>query len=405
MSEGIPEISAPYIQEHTISPERLREPQFDVAIAFGQGPIQDAGTKRKAESVENQNPSVQEEINSWGKTTAIAMGYLHERGLFREAVFSGGKTGGNQFLSEAQHMHAIASQVFSPIADRYTHIEDGSTNTLSNFENTLNLIDRLSSQDPEKVREFLKFALVCSDFHASRIRMMAKLYNLQDITVFSSEQVLKVMANDPNFPDAKLQEVANILIPDRDLKSKDFRGEIAAWIDERIDPVNLLLNRSGEDKGLPRSFIGGGRNISARRSGFNYFEKQADMYPNDEEGNVSEEGKDSMQRRRNEDMFSEGLANVPANWVGFIADIKSDERFLGILQNIEHWNPGFIGKLGVNLSDIASGDFLYKVREQLRPYKDKPHRQFVSLDWNPWEEGVSEKLEGLIAKGATQTAK
>ena len=123
--------------------EILQKKPHDAAIAFGQGPVIDQGTKRRAEDMAKLHGiSVTEEINSWGRTTAVAMGYLYDKGEYREAFFSGGKTGGGDFASEAKLMNDGATKVFGKkIPDENLHLEEKSTNTLANFENTLNIMD------------------------------------------------------------------------------------------------------------------------------------------------------------------------------------------------------------------------------------------------------------------------
>lgn len=371
--------------EKAATPEAARPYQFDAVIAFGQGPVLDTETKLPVEKAKAQGREVTEEINSWGKTTAIAVSYLRQRGLFREAFYSGGRTGGAT-VSEAQLTQSIAGEITPADSDRYEHIEDKSPNTLANLENTLNLMDSLMANDSTGERKFDSLALVCSDFHAARIRMLAALYNLPHVTIFSSEQVLKVMAADPNVDDAQLQKVAGILIPDRDT-AKPVRELLTDWVDKRLDSNNNWLNRTGE--GDNRSYVGGGKRINERAQGFGYFANQP-----------GEEGKQEMERRRNEDMFSEGLLTIPENWLGFIADINSDDRFAGILANIATQNPEFLPQVGVKGVDFLQPEGLDAVRDTLRPYKQAPDRKFVSLDWKPWSQEASNAAAQLLTSSA-----
>lgn len=359
----------------------------DAAIAFGQGPIIDSLTKIKAEeAAKRQGTKVEDEINSWEKTIAIAMGYLYQKGEFKEAFFSGGKTGGEGFPSEAVHMNETMEKVFGQMQDKKQnmHLEDESTNTLENFESTLSEMDELSDED----RKFAKLAFVYSDLHGSRIHILAALYNIDPAktSFFSAEQVVKVMVQDQTIDDEVIERAADVLIPDRDKKIPP-RKLIDDWISRRIDPLNVDLNRTGE--GNFRSYVGGGANIKERRKGFTFFEIQEEMYPG------GTEGKDVMDKRRNEDMFSEGLLVMPANWLGFISEISS-KRFRGIISSIESWNPGFLSKLGASLDQPDE-----TIRSILRPYRKAPARQFVSLDWKPWNEetlAASQRLAQHIAQ-------
>lgn len=351
-----------------------KEPRVDAAFAFGQGPVQDVLTKKKAEEVAKAlGTNIDDEINSWGKGTAIAMGYLYSKGEFREAFFSGGATGGGVYKSEADHMKRVMEEVFGPIPHDYSHLEDRSTNTLSNFENTLNVIDQLTSE-AEKIgqkRDFKTFALVCSKFHGPRIKTLAALYNIYDTTIFSSESVLEVMAHDPTVEDKTIDKAADTLLPKRD-RTISGRKAILDWLDERTDPLRVGLNRTRE--GDYQSFVG------RRGKPYTHYEKQ--------EG---QESVDIMNRARNEDMFTEGLLTMPANWLGFIADIQSPQRFEGILNNIREWNQGFLEELGVKPQDN-----LDQIREKLRPYKSAPARQFVSLDWKPYEQKTVDAVSSIL---------
>lgn len=359
------------------SGEGIKTPRLDAAFAFGQGPVQDAETKRKAEEVAKVlGTKVDDEINSWGKTTAIAMGYLHRKGEFREAFWSGGQTGGADYPSEAEHMQKISDAVFGPLAGDYNHLENKSGNTLANFENTLNVMDKLTSKSDSfgQKREFKKFAFVCSNFHAPRIRILGALYNMYDTTVLSSEKVLEVMVHDPTIDDNTINKAADVLITNRD-KSISGRGAILAWINQRTDVLNLGLNRT--ESADYQSKVGGGLNIADHKGPFTHFEKQ-----------TGEEVKDPLLvRARNEDMFTEGLLTMPANWLGFIADIENPQRLEGILKNIREWSPGYLEKLGV-----TADDSLDQVKDKLRPFKSAPSRQFVSLNWKPYESETNQAL-------------
>jgi hypothetical protein len=350
----------------------LHEPKwpkgyYDVAMAFGQGPTLDIQTKKKASDV-SQDPSLETEINTWGRTTAVAMGYLALKGQYREAIWSGGRTGGDKFPSEAELMQQTMYQVFgtAQIEKQYDQPESRSTNTLENFVHSLNMMDELTTES----RPFQRMVFVCSDFHASRIKMMASLFNIHDVDVLSSEQIIKIMVADATLDDFILEKAADALIGERN-KTVNARQALATWIARRIDPLNVGLNRTGE--GEYKSFVGGGETLGDSSNAFTPYEKAAEQFPGTSEATTH------TKRMQNEDMFIEGLARMPANWLGFIADIKSDTRLNAIISNVQKIHPTFFSSLGINFLES-----LDEIRQKLSRFK-KEKRTFVSLDHTTYD--------------------
>ncbi len=98
----------------------------------------------------------------------------------------------------------------------------------------------------------------------------------------------------------------------------------------------------------------------------------------------------------NEDMFSEGLATMPANWLGFIADIKSDERLRGIIDNLLQINPNFFVQIGIDTNRE-----LNMIREELVPFKKAPARQFVSLDHTTFNPDTLKEFDNIVKYGSS----
>ncbi len=355
--------------------EPMQKYQYDVAMAFGQGPTLDITTKIKAETA----ASSATEVNTWARTTAVAMGYLNLKKQYREAVWSGGKTGGAAFPSEAELMARTEQEVFGQLAIANERLEDASGNTLANFENSLNVMDR-------EERNFDRMMFVASHFHAPRIRLLAILFNIHNFDVLSSEQVIKVMVEDKDIDNGIIEKAADALMGKRD-KNVPARQALHNWIDRRLDDIGL--NRGEGDY---HSFVGGGDSIEDKKKGYTPYEKALEQYPE------SPEGVTYTKRGQNEDMFSEGLARMPANWLGFIADIDSDDRLKGIIDNLLEINPAFFEQL--NIDPRQSLDTL---REQLRPYKDKPARVFVSLEHKTYDfEPTQEAIHTILRVGRSK---
>ncbi len=357
-------VSSVELWEDLAKIEKRSVPFYDCAVAFGQGPVREVETKLKPAAVD-QNV----QINTWGATTGVAMGYLKWLGEYREAIFSGGKTGGEAYPSEAQLMRGGMEQVFGAIVSpEYIHTEAASTNTLKNFFFFFNKIDALLRPD----RPFNKTLLVASEFHVPRIKALATLYNLHDVEVLSSEGLVRVMVHDPRVDEVTLRKTADYLIPNRD-KTKDPRKTILDWLEARTDPHFHDVERSGPNQSFS--------------SGRTHFETAQ-----------GEEAITRVRRGQNEAMFTEGLLTIPENWLGYLADIKSDRRLRGILNNIRKWRGPegtFLGQVGIN--DIAISRDLKEIRMLLRPYQDKPQRKFVSLDITTFKDSTLPWMDELTS--------
>lgn len=376
-----------------LEPNVLHSPEwparfYDVAMAFGQGPTLEITTKLKAQDAPKAGIPTETEVNTWARTTGVAMGYLGLKSQYREAIWSGGKTGGENFPSEAELMRKVKNQIFGVDSSpqEYDHLENASTNTLENFVKSLNMMDRFGSES----RPFERMVFVCSDFHAARIKFMASLFNIHNVDVLSSEQIVRIMVADPGLDERILENAARVLIGKKDGKMP-ARVALERWINRRIDPNNVGLNRG---KGDYQSYIGGGTSVRDHKKAFTPFEKALEDHPG------SPEGVSHTTRMKNEDMFSEGLATMPANWLGFIADVQDDRRFKGIIDNLLEINESFFEPLEINPRAPLS-----EIRQKLLPYK-KEARKFVSLDHTTFDTaGTLPALEKMLTHRAMKRGK
>lgn len=368
------------------SPE-WEDEYYDLAMAFGQGPTLEVTTKKKAsEAARDLLIPIETEVNTWGRTTAVAMGYLAYKRQYRDAIYSGGRTGGEEFPSEARFMHQAARDVFGQEIRRegFDEEEERSTNTLENFVHSLNRLDELAQEAGNSGKSSVRrMVFVCSDFHATRIKLMASLFNLHDVDVLSSEQILRIMVSDPNVPDEIIEKAADVLIGDRHAGASGITA-LTAWIDSRINPLNVGVDRTGM-AGV-RSFVGGGTSIREANVAFTPYEKATERFP------ATPEGITHTKRMKNEDMFIEGLAAIPANWLGFLSDIKSDTRLKGVIDNLLELAPDIFSSLSIDPNQPLDA-----LRQALKPFQKAPLRMFVSLDHTTYNENKTPpRVEALL---------
>ncbi|PIP21363.1 MAG: hypothetical protein COX39_03325 [Candidatus Nealsonbacteria bacterium CG23_combo_of_CG06-09_8_20_14_all_40_13] len=156
-------------QESFKTPEKdPQAPPFDVLIVFGQGPVQ--------------------KEQCWGlptgaKARCIAAAELFHKGQIREVVLTGGKTGGEDYPSEAELMRDYLVKKMK-VPEESLILEDKSTNTIENFANVLKMID----QKPETYRNL---AFLSAGFHLARVEMLADKFLTTGLK-FSSDELLKM---------------------------------------------------------------------------------------------------------------------------------------------------------------------------------------------------------------------
>lgn len=387
------------IMENTVeawTAETLKEPPSDVAIVFGQGPVQDASTKVKIEEIaKKEGVSFEEEANTWAKTLAVATGYLREKGQIREAIFSGGRTGGDAFSSEGELMKKDVQKVFGEPPEGTYHVEGSSPKSMANLGLSLNMIDDLKTGFEGK--SYDKLAVVCSKFHAPRVKILSVLYAVNP-EIFTAESVLEVMAHDMTVSDDILGKAADTLIPNRDKKIPP-RQAILDWLEKRLDFLNIDINRTEE--GDYRSFVGGGKNIEEKKGPFHYYEQAEAVSPTagprtlQNENQWNREGTPVTYKAQSEDRFVYYLVTEPANWMGFLNGIKSDQRLLQIIDNLRQLRPDFLDKVGIKGEDTVAS-----IRAALSSIK----RPAIEMNWTAYNPETAQSVETLLQSYQTQRA-
>lgn len=347
--------------------EYLKDPEIKalprrpgILLLFGQGPVLNKETRDKAGTVRSGNTAA--DINYWSKEIASATKALYAAGEGSNIVVMGGKTGGEEYPSEAEMIREyIVSDPRSEVAEENILSEDQSTNTLENLINVCN--QYLDSSEYPELKD-LPIHVVGSDYHIGRIQLLMELFDIPFNHAFSAESVTRFVAQ--RYGDVeKLNELDN-------------RLNINTRIDDHIAEAH-----GGKDP-----------TVSVNEPP-DYFDKQ--------KGSEATEKKPTITRLLEEDLWTRFLLSEPAYWVGTLSTITSDKRLQGILDNISDVMPGWESPIGVDLSQD-----LKTVRSQLQRVDRTKVRGLKNLDERPdfyhehitsgYPEEIEKRLEVFLQK-------
>lgn len=116
------------------------------------------------------------------KMSALGAGEMLKQGLIDRIIFSGGKTAGEDYPSEAAAMAAYLREKYPDIPDEMIGLEEESIDTIDNAER----IARVLEAHPE----LQKLALMTVGFHVARSERIFKDRGI-DAYPFPAEEVLK----------------------------------------------------------------------------------------------------------------------------------------------------------------------------------------------------------------------
>lgn len=171
--------------EVTKSPEAEKN-SLDAILIFGQGPVLNKETRLRADKSDTAS-SNEIDINLWSKTLATAAAELYKRGQTREFIVLGGRTGGEQYLSEADKISE--EMIKNGIPDSAIRREQRSTNTLENITNALN-------EHIDSTPKYKKLGILGSNFHIPRIKLLMQAFDIPFKSAFSAEEVMRFAARD-----------------------------------------------------------------------------------------------------------------------------------------------------------------------------------------------------------------
>lgn len=170
--------------EANFTPEPEHSPfLFDAIIVLG------AGVQEKKSHLKSRI-----EPGFGGKMRAMAAAEAYRQGLTPVLVFSGGKTAGEEYPSEAQAMQAFLERKYQNQDGKFSHIppeaiilEEKSKDTSTNFENLLKLI---------KEKGWNNVAILTNDFHLERTTKLIHNFSLEAEDISAEE---KLKERDPRF--------------------------------------------------------------------------------------------------------------------------------------------------------------------------------------------------------------
>jgi uncharacterized SAM-binding protein YcdF (DUF218 family) len=256
------------------SPEAEKR-SLDAVLVFGQGPILDSSKRERAADVADQGAP--EDINFWSKGLAEAAAELYKRGATREIIVMGGKTGGENYSSEAELItKAIEEQGVPASAIKR---EDRSTNTL---ENTVNVLNDYLDAEGQQIKDL---GILTANYHLQRTRMLMEMFEINYKTAFSAEEVMRFAA---------------------------MQGQDAGdWDHDKLLEIERRLNLNENIESLekkPGKFAPG------------YFPQQQGA-----------EQKNVVRRIQEERAFKRALQDMPEYWIMYLGRLNNAERIRQIL--------------------------------------------------------------------------
>jgi hypothetical protein len=247
----------------------------DALIIFGNGPVVDPVTREPA-SFSNTVPGT-EDLKFWNVHMARAAWELFRRGDARLIIPMGGRTGGENYASEAELLAKDMTEFGVPPS--YIKLEDESKTTSENIVNFLNLYVDV----PGGVRTI---DILATHFHLGRVRMLMDLFKVPYRNAFSSEEVLRYAARDVrNFDDL----------------DQDLLDQVENVLD--INAINRIP-WSSRDREAYQSFY-------SRQKGV--------------------EKTDIQQLILENQVYARALRELPENWIGYVGQLNSFSRILRIL--------------------------------------------------------------------------
>lgn len=362
----------PGLLARSLSEDEKKQTPLDYLLVFGQGPVLDSETNQKPDP---QAQNIKAEANSWMKTVARAAGELKLAEGVKKIVLTGGKTGGDNFPSEAQLMKNILISEYG-INEADIIMEDQSGKTPENLAQSLNVIDNLKLKTDDNP----SIGLLGADFHLPRIRLLAQLFGIDTRHSFSAEQIFKLIAERTDNQDM-LQLINKRLNPNEDLSDPDREFTLEdgnAGSRTRITNLKSFQDLSS---------------VELTKQPSKSFMKEPTLF----ELMAGEESKGVKYRMLGENWYTQNLLKVPGNWVGYLGIIKDDTRLLSVLKQFNRLFPKYLLKnLGISI-DGPNKTSLEEIRNILEPYRKEKRVPLSSFENRKnWGGNARKKLEQLV---------
>ena len=327
-------------------------------LIFVQGPVIDRATRNKPQ--EGIDPSENADVNFWSKNLTLAAAELYKRGQVTEIIVMGGKTGGEQYGSEAALIKPYLIQAGIP--EDVVTTEEGSDDTIANLINLANMKDAEGIQDKEK------YQVLGTPYHLSRIQILMQLLRMPfDINaVFASDEILRFAARNSigDISEDVLTDIERRLSMKGNLSPE---GELNPNFEQLTDVERRLSSRAN-------SFYQGQRGLERR----DYFDRSI-----------------------HDDLWTRELLEYPESWLGRVAEIDSSAHRSEILKQVEElWPHVLQDRFGINRELDSPEDIQLKLtqikKKGLSP--DDIKRWIKQNQTVGWPEEVEARLNILIQK-------
>lgn len=168
-----------------------------------------------------------------GKMTTLAAGEFYRHGFAEKIIFSGGKTAGKNFESEAEAMREYLRIKFPEIPDESVILEEKSFNTQGNAENVARMLGggkdglaliTMTSHLPRAVKIFAQHRLSVQGFKTEELLQKYSLHRRRFVDKFLASRRAKF----ENFKEKILRAILFV----------DPKGEFIGRISRRVRHEN-----------------------------------------------------------------------------------------------------------------------------------------------------------------------
>lgn len=188
-------MSERYFQPESIKEQEPNPKEIEALIVLGKNKGMTRGNP-------TPNPNTKDVLSMESKMAALAAGwlYLQSQGRMKKIIFSGGKTSGSNWSSEALSMANYLKRHYPEIPPEALILEESSLDTASNALELKKLLEPVREQDPSG-----KVGLLTASSHLKRASSHMRAANLE-FENFEIEKVLtKISPRHQKFVEAYLQ--------------------------------------------------------------------------------------------------------------------------------------------------------------------------------------------------------
>lgn len=125
-----------------------------------------------------------------GKMRTLAAGEMFKAGFTDRIIFSGGKTAGQKWPSEAESMYKYLRKKYPEIPEEALLLEGGSFNTQENAERVSKILEKYNLE---------RAAILTNDYHLARSQKIFEQHGMK-VAGFTAEEFLKKRKSKAGIP-------------------------------------------------------------------------------------------------------------------------------------------------------------------------------------------------------------